>query len=239
MIRYAGCWIALLLMLSSVRIAAQDDRQSRTVPPAPKAFVTTIVVRDIIRDYNIGFAKRIGWHHTAEVRLGWVHPNRIVSKYHEQYLLSTDWKFKGGSIYLQLNKWRFRTLLKKERQTFRGIYVGYRYMYFLDQQMPLGGPDHNEMDEVLTLSQWRNDFLVFATVGLRISKYSTSEISLGACVSWTHSNVSATKFYPFPEGTPQYESYRQEMTDKIRRTDGISIVPVLRVSSRIGYFRWE
>lgn len=230
------CFIILFLLCAgNVQAQEQSDRNK---PPAPEFGLSTIIIRDVLRDYNIGFMQRIGWHHTLEARIGWVHPNRIVSKYYEQYLLSTDWKFSGPSFYVQLNKWKYSFLLKKQRQCFFGVYAGYRYMFYTNRKMPMGGKDHSELDEELTLSQWRNDVLVLGSIGLRLSKYSTSEISLGVCFSWTHSHLIDTRFHPYAQGTLQDETYRRAQLNRLPGAEGFSVLPVLRVSSRIGWFSW-
>lgn len=228
--------LLIVMLCSAVDISAQTDDRTRS--PVPQSFITTIPIRDILRDYNIGYAHRLGEHYTLEARAGWVHPNRIVSKYYEMYLISTDWKFNGASFYLQLNKWKYITFLKKQRQVFYGWYAGYRYMYYIDAKMPLGGKDHSAQDEELTLSQWRDDILLFTTVGWRTSKFSTSELSIGFCVSFAHTHLVDTRFHPYATGTPEDENYRREQLDKVRGTQGFTMLPVIRFSSRVGYFNW-
>jgi hypothetical protein len=228
--------LLIFLLGGVVEITAQES--DRTTP-APQFFVTTVVARNILRDYNIGYAHRIGSRYTLEARAGLVHPNRIVSRFHEKYLLSTDWKFKGASFYLQLNKWKYATIRKKERQMFYGLYAGYRYVYFIDEPMPMGGTEHSDLDEELILSQWRNDIMLFGTVGIRTSKFTTTEISLGVCFSFAHTHLADTRFHPYPEGTPEYEGYRNDQLDQLRGgARAFSVLPVLRISSRFGYFRW-
>lgn len=229
--------LSFCLLLQLIPLNAQDE-SNRTTPPAPKSFFTTVLIRDILRDYNIGYAARLGPKHTLEARIGWVHQNKFVSKYTEKYLLSTDWKCQGPSFYVQLNKWKHGALFDKPVQWYYGVYTGYRYVYFIDGKMPLGGREHNETDEELTLSQWRNDILLLGSIGMKVSRYSTSEISLGFRVSWTHTNATATRFYPSPAGTAAYEAYKNEQVEKIPGAEGISIVPVLRFSSRLGWFNW-
>jgi hypothetical protein len=230
-------WMLIFCLLTVVYCNAQEN-SDRTSQPAPKSFFTTIVIRDILRDYNIGYATKIAPTHTIEARIGWVHRNRIVSRYYEQYLLSTDWKCQGPSFYVQLNKWKYGEAFSKPVVWFYGVYSGYRYVYFTDEKIPLGGRDHSESDEELTLSQWRNDILLLGSIGMKVSGYSTSEISLGVRLSWTHTNVSATRFYPSPAGTAEYETYKEEQAAKIPGAKGFSIVPVIRFSSRLGIFKW-
>lgn len=230
--------VLFVLLVTIVNAVGAQDRDPDTRAVRPYASLTTIMIRDILRDYNLGYSFALDYKRTFEVRLGWVHPNRIVSRYYEKLFTSSDWKFKGPSIYLQMNTWQNGGFREKQFSWFYGWYAGYRYVYHTDSQMPLGGRDHSETDEEITLSQWRNDVILCGSLGMRLSKFSTSEVSLGVCLSWTNTNVSATRFYPYPVGTPGYEQYKNAQMNKVLGADGFSIVPVLRVSSRFGWFSW-
>lgn len=226
--------VLVLVTIFSTALFGQDDG-ARTKPPAPKFFLTTIPVRLALRDLNIGFAHRIGWTHTLEGRVGWVHPNNVLHKYYSRWLTSTEMRFQGPSVYFQMNKWGYN---KKMKHTYLGIIAGYRYLWFTDQRMAIHDGDGNSDDEELTLSQWRNDVLLLGAVGFSTSRFSMTEISFGFRFMFTHSNVSDTKFYDPDWSQEEYSTYVAQTVDKIPNDEGFTVSPIIRITSRIGWVRW-
>lgn len=229
--------VALILgLLVSSGMFAQEE-SDRTKPPAPEFFLTTIPIRCVLRDYNIGFAQRIGWFHTVEVRIGWVHADKPLHERYERWLSSTEMLFKGPSFYLQYNKWRVN---KKMKHTFWGVIAGYRYLFYEDRNFHIYDGDGRSYDDDITLSQWRNELLLMGTIGIRTTKISMSEISIGFRCMFTHTNVSASRIATqFPDQSQAtFDTYIASRLEKIPNNEGFSILPMIRITSRFGWFGW-
>lgn len=221
-------------MFNTLQLAAQDDTEYNR-PAAPEFAFTTIPVRCILRDINLGFAHRIGSVHTLEGRVGWVHPDHILHKYYNLWLNSSEMRFQGPSVYIQLNKWRIN---KIGRHIFLGCVAGYRYLWYEDKQLTVYDPDGRSYDEDITLSQWRNDFIVLGTIGITTTKFSMSEISVGLRFMFTHTHVSKTKNY-YPGWTQQqYDEYVDATMDRVPNDEGFGMMPIIRITSRFGWFEW-
>lgn len=222
------------LLLCTGKISAQDE-PARTKPPAPQNYLTTILLRSILWDYNIGYAHRLDPQHTLEYRAGWVHRNNIIHEYYEKWLTSPEMLFHGPSFYVQWNQWKYTPGMPR---WYWGLIGGYRYQWHHDNGLSLAGTGGSSFAEDLTISQWRNDFLALFTIGFQTSKVSTFEISAGARLSFTHTHIGDTRFHPVNMTPAEYDAYRAGMVSKVPNGEGVSIVPLLRVSSRLGFFNW-
>jgi hypothetical protein len=220
-------------LLSGVQLRAQSSRLSADTT-APRYFITTIPVRVILSDFNIGAGKRITPDQTLELRLGYVHRNNLLHPYYEGWLTSAEMRFHGPSVYVQWNKWK-RT--KKKRQWYWGLIAGYRYLWYHDEALWLGGTGGSSFDEQLTLSQWRNDVLLLGTIGIRTTRITSTEISLGVRLSHTYTHVGDTRFHPSNMTQAEYDQYRGGQVSNVPYASGFSILPVLRLSTRIGKFQ--
>jgi hypothetical protein len=226
--------IALIFCFFSFCAHAQEE-SDRTKPPAPEYFLTTIPVRLALRDLNIGFAHRTSLKATIEARIGWVHGNKILHNVYEGMFTSTEMLYKGPSVYFQWNKWKVSA---KGKHVYWELVAGYRYLWYTDQNMWMGGLGGSSYAESLTLSQWRNDVLVLFTKGMQTSKWSTFEISAGLRISYAHTNVVDTRFHLDPYGSQAYEDYKASTTKNLPYSEGFGICPIVRVTSRIGMFSW-
>ena len=223
-----------MLLLSPGFVFAQSE-SDRTKPPAPEFFLTTIPVRTVLRDINVGFAHRIDFFHTIEVRLGWVHPNKVLHNVYEGWFTSTEMHYQGPSVYFQLCKWSFG---KTGKYKYLGANLGYRYLWYYDKGMWMGGMGGSSFAESITLSQWRNDIFLLGSYGLGTTKLTCAEISIGLHITYTHTNVSDTRFH-FPDLTAEeYEDYKRSTADGILFSEGWGIFPVIRFTSRLGWFSW-
>jgi hypothetical protein len=207
----------------------------RTEPPVPKIFITTIPWRCVLNDYSIGYGIPLSSRHTIEYRVGWVHRNDLLHRYYEELLTSTDMRFRGPSFYVQLNKWNYT---KNLRRYFWGAIAGYRYTYYHDQTLWLGGTGGSSFVEQPLLSQWRNEVYLLGSLGIQTTRFTTIEISLGVRMMHTHTHVGDTRFHPDNMTTEEYDAYRAGQVSDIPYSQGFGIQPVLRVSSRLGYFKW-
>ncbi len=213
---------------------AQDSTR-RTAAPAPKSFLSTIPARSILSDYNIGYAHSISSKYTLEYRIGWVHRNNILHEYYEGWFTSTDCRFHGPSFYLQLNKWNY---MKSMRRYYWGIITGYRYTWYYEKSLWLGGNSGSSFEERPVLSQWRNGIYVLGTLGIQTTRVSTFEISVGIRVMQTYTHVSDTRFHPQYMTPEEYDEYRVSLITEIPYAMGWGIQPVFRISSRLGLFEW-
>lgn len=159
----------------------------------------------------------------------------MLHKHYNSWLNSSEMLFNGPSIYLQANKWRID---KKNRHTFTGIVVGYRYLFYTDKEFTVYDPDGRSYDEELTLSQWRNDLLFLISVGVGTTKFSMTEISIGARFMFTHTNVSATQRVTYFPSQEQYDEYIAYRMDQIPNDEGFNVMPIVRITSRVGWFQW-
>jgi len=216
-------------------VPAQDKVVARTKPPAPSFFLTTIPIRAVLRDYNIGFSKRIGWSHTFECRIGYVHHNKILDEYYSGWFTSTEMKFSGPSIYFQLNKWKY-TL--EQKRYYWGMIVGYRYLSYTDQKMWMGGIGGSSVAEELQLSQWRNDLILMCSIGFNSTKFTTTEIAIGLRVMQTHTHAIDTRFHPSYMTPAEYEAYKVDEFAELPNSKGLTLGPLIRVTSRVGWFGW-
>ena len=214
-------------------IKAQDTEMNDLA--GPKQFVTTIPVRCIMRDANIGYGFALTPRHTLEFRGGFVHRNLFLHEYYEKWLASTEMNFAGPSLYVQLNKWE--TAGTKNRY-YWGIIAGYRYLSYHDRSIRLTESRLSSISEEVKLSQWRNDFLLLFTIGYGTTKVSTSEISLGFRVMQTHTHVVDTRYHADGMTEEEYDDYKSDLLDEIPNSRGITIGPILRITSRFGWFSW-
>lgn len=222
------------MLIVSTEVFAQDVG-ARVKPPAPGFFLTTIPIRCVLRDYNIGFAKRIGWHHTLEMRVGYVHKNDFLHEYYEGWLTSTEMHFRGPSVYFQLNKWIYN---KNQQRYYVGLIAGYRYLSYHDKSLWKGGMGGSSFEEEPVLSQWRNDLLILGAIGFNSTRVTTTEISIGIRVMHTYTNVVDTRFHPANMTTEEYDSYRANQVNSIPNAQGITLAPLIRITSRVGWFGW-
>lgn len=148
--------------------------------------------------------------------------------------MSPEMKFQGPSIYGQLNRWSYNKNLKR---TFKGLIVGYRYVWYYNKELRMGGIGGNSDAESPTLSQWRNDLYLLFSWGIQTSRITTTEITIGARIMYTHTHVIDTKFHN-ADPPDQYEEYKDKVRDDIPNAEGIGIAPVLRITSRFGWFEW-
>lgn len=225
----------LFLMMFLVVCANAQDEPGRTKPPAPQSFITTIPVRCILRDYNIGYGHALDSYHTIEYRVGWVHRNNLLHEYYEGWFTSSEMRFHGPSVYVQWNKWDYT---KSQKRWYWGIIGGYRYLWHHESGLWMGGMGGSSFAESLTISQWRNDLLALFTIGIQTTKISTIEFSVGARVSNTHTHVDDTRFHIVGQTPEEYEAYRKAQTSTVPYGTGFSILPVVRLSSRFGKFNW-
>jgi hypothetical protein len=222
-------------LLTSLSMYAQQEAD-RTVPPAPKFFTTTIPVRCLFRDYNIGMGWRAGATNTIEVRAGWMHHNYLLHEnLYEGWFTSTEMLFHGPSLYAQANRWKMK---KSGKRTYVGLIAGYRYLWFHDEGMWMGGMGGSSFAESITLSQWRNDVLLLVSKGWQTSKVSTFEVSVGVRLMFTHTNVTDTRFHFDPYGSEAYENYKRSVGNDLLFSEGFGILPLVRFSSRLGKFEW-
>jgi hypothetical protein len=102
----------------------------------------------------------------------------------------------------------------------------------------MGGFGGSSYDEQLLLSQWRNDVFLLGTIGFKSSRISTAEVSLGVRINYTHTNVVDTKFH-FAYLSPQeYEQYKASAVEDLSYSEGWGVLPVIRFTSRLGWFRY-
>lgn len=235
--RLLNSWLRVSILLSALCMAAPATAQDGAIiadSPAPSSMFTTIPVRCILNDWNIGYAKRLGEQYTLETRVGWVHRNNFLDEYYVGMLTSTSMKFHGPSVYFQLNKWHSG---KKERNWFYGIIAGYRYLWYHDKSVWMGGMGGSSFAENLELSQWRNDVLLLGTIGIRTTRISSTEISLGARMSFTHTHDIDTRFHPVNMSPEEYEAYKDGAFAALPGAEGVSFTAVVRISSRFGRFK--
>jgi hypothetical protein len=220
-------------LLLSMLLASNAFSQEVPVV-APRAYFTVIPIRLIFRDLNLGAAIRIQETKTVELRLGWVHSNRwLHHNLYEPAATSTEMNYSGPSVYFQFNKWRKG---KADRLSYVGFIAGYRYLYYTDKTMWMGGFGGSSYDEELLLSQWRNDIFLLGTIGFKSSKISTAEVSIGIRINCTHTNVVDTKFH-FTYLSPQeYEQYKASAVEELPYSEGWGVLPVIRFTSRLGWF---
>lgn len=226
----------LLLLIASgsfCRLAAQKEGDPAT-PIYLKRFVSTIPIRCALRDLNIGYGQQVGSNYTLEGRAGWVYPNKILHEPYERWLTSTEMLFQGPSFYLQLNDWNLK---KKRVNIFFGFIAGYRYLWYHDKNLYVADSDGASYSEELTLSQWRNDFLLLGSIGLATTKFTTSELSLGVRIMHTHTQISATSRVNFANQELQGE-YIASVLEKVPNDKGFGIMPLIRITSRFGWFDW-
>lgn len=202
----------------------------------PRIAITTIPVRLTFRDINLGVAFRVREAQTFEARLGWVHANKFLhSMLYEPGFTSTEMNYHGASVYFQWNEWS-RSRSGKPR--YFGIIAGYRYLYYTDKAIWMGGYGGSSYAEELLLSQWRNDIFLLGSFGVKTSSRSTAEVSLGLRINYTHTNVVDTKFH-FPNmSAEEYEEYKRNTVQDLRYSEGWGLLPVIRFTSRIGWFSW-
>jgi hypothetical protein len=190
----------------------------------------------MFRDINLGVAFRVRESQSFEVRLGWVHANKFLHRnLYEPGFTSTEMNYHGASVYFQWNKWR---LSRSGKPCYFGIIVGYRYLFYTDKSMWMGGFEDSSDAEELLLSQWRNDIFILGSLGLKTSKNSTAEVSAGVRVNYTHTNVVDTRFHPVFVTAQEYEEYKRNSINGLPYSEGWGILPVIRFTSRIGWFSW-
>ena len=227
--------LLLTVLFLTCVLSAQDKGNGRTKPPAPENFITTIPVRSVLRDVNIGYGFALDPYHTIEYRIGWVHRNRILHEYYEGWLTSTEMHFRGPSFYVQLNKWKYRANTKRR---YWGVSAGYRYLYYHQESLWLGGLGGSTTAERPVLSQWRNDLLLLGSFGLQTSRISTLEFSLGVRVLHTYTHVHDTRFHPINMTGEEYDAYRASQVIEVPYSKGFGIQPVARVTLHVGIFTW-
>lgn len=225
--------IILLLLFHALSVSAQDD--DRTPRVAPSFSLTTIPVRCILRDWNIGMTKSLNVKQTVEVRIGYVHHNNLLHRYYEEWLTSTEMRFKGPSVYFQWNFWR---MTSHNKHWYFGPIVGYRYLWYNQESLWLGGTGGSSFAEEPVLSQWRNDLILLFAVGRMSTKVTCTEVSLGGRVSQTHTFVNDTRFHPAGQSAEEYEQYKNSVKSQVPDAEGFSIWPVVRITTRIGKFEW-
>lgn len=225
--------LSFVLGMQIFSLKAQDDTE-RARLPAPEFFLTTIPIRCALRDINIGFAHRVGLHHTLETRIGWVHSNKVAHKYYERWLNSSEMLFKGPSVYFQVNRWLVNT---KGRDIYFGLILGYRHLWYHDKNLLVSDPDGFSYSEEITLSQWRNDILILGSFGLGTTIFTTSEISIGVRLMDTHSHVTRTRNYYSGWTQQQYDEYISATLEKVPYAEGFGITPIIRITSRFGWFK--
>lgn len=226
--------VIVLICISCIINLSYAQKANVDSVNAPRIAITTIPVRLTFRDINLGVAFRVSESETFETRLGWVHANKVLHNVYEGMFTSTEMLYSGPSVYFQWNKWK---LSGKGKKVYWGIIGGYRYLSFTDKNMWMGGLGGSSFAESLTLSQWRNDILLLFTKGLQTSKWTTFEISGGLRISCTHTNVSNTRFHFDPYGSEAYEDYKRRAANDLLFSEGLGVLPVVRITSRIGWMK--
>jgi hypothetical protein len=215
--------------------AGAQNYSESSESPAPSSSITVIPARFLLWDFNIGYAKSIDDYRTLEFRLGYVHRNNVLHEYYEGFLTSTDMHFHGPSFYFQMNKWRYS---KAGARHFFGVITGYRYLWYQQESLWLGGWGGSSFAEWPVLSQWRNELLLLGTFGWRSSRFSTTEISIGIRIMQTHTHVDDTRFHPTYMTAEEYDRYRAGQINSIPNAEGITAWPLLRLTTHIGKFKW-
>jgi|GEM_PF-1304902 len=224
--------LVLIFLMKNVKANSSDS----VISTVPRISITTIPVRLIFRDINLGVAIRINDSQTFETRLGWVHDNKYLHRMlYEPAFTSTEMNYRGPSVYFQWNKWK---TARSGKSFYFGFIAGYRYLFYTDKTMWMGGFGGSSYGEELLLSQWRNDIFLLGSMGLKTSKNSTGEVSVGIRVNYTHTNVVDTKFHPVFVVAEEYEEYKRNSINGSPYSEGWGILPVIRFTSRIGWFNW-
>ena len=228
--------VIVLICISCIINLSYAQKANVDSVNAPRIAITTIPVRLTFRDINLGVAFRIRESQTLEVRLGWVHANKFLHRnLYEPGFTSTEMNYHGASVYFQWNKWR---ISRAGKPCYFGIIGGYRYLFYTDKSMWMGGFGGSSDAEELLLSQWRNDIFILGSLGLKTSKNSTAEVSAGVRVNYTHTNVVDTRFHPVFITAQEYEEYKRNSINGLPYSKGWGILPVIRFTSRIGWFSW-
>lgn len=202
--------------------------------PAPSFAITTIPIRNVLREYNIGIMKSIDAEHTLELNFGYVHKNDFAHNVLlEPWFTSPDMQFHGPSVGVQWNQWKFNP---RGKRTYWGLIATYRYLWYHDRGLWKGGTGGSSFSELITLSQWRNEVQLLITKGWQTSRFTSFDFSAGIRLMYTHSNVSDTRFR-FPDmDDAEYESYRAAQVNDVPFAEGFGVMPAVRITWKLGIF---
>lgn len=232
--RMKALLISVLIFISA-GICAQDQTTIQIIPYTNCIRVNPIrlAFREIGLGYEFPFRQSIG----LEIRPGFFYPSKFLDEYFVGAASSPNMKFKGASL---ISKMRFYKAGKKENGLRNlNFSFGYRYLWFTDESLWMGGFGGSSFANELYLSQWRNDLILMIGKGnALISKniLNEFEMNIGARFSFLHTKVNDCRFchgvnVP-PGGTVE------EMADRSRSElhpdDGFSGMLLVSLTYHIG-----
>jgi hypothetical protein len=126
----------------------------------PAFTVRTAIIRNLVREANIGFELRRSFTHGHEVRLGFVYSSAPVEEIYETWAVSTLGKFRGPSVAYQY-RFYFQPVHNPKYLLLSAMY---RYQWFTNAYHSLSGTSSSSDNDWIVLSQWRNDLILKAAV---------------------------------------------------------------------------
>lgn len=206
-------------------VSAQDTSQLSVANTRPYRYAIRInPLRCAIREAAVGFEFGLNKNRSLEIRPGFIFPDKFLDGLYVGFASSPNMKYKGVSL---MTETRFYTSSKENRQGYLSFLVGYRYMWYTDEWMWMGGLGGSSYANELYLSQWRNDLLLMVGKGsMRLNGPLLKEFELGAGfrLSYLHTKVNDCRFCHgsiVPPGSTVEET-ADKARGELRPSDGIS-----------------
>ena len=226
--------IAVLIFVSA-GLCAQDQKSVQLIPykHALRFNPIRMVFREIGAGYEFPIRESIG----LEIRPGFIYPSKLLDEYYVAAASSPNMKFNGVSLISQT---RFYKARKKGNGLLNlNFSLGYRYLWYTDKALWMGGFGGSSFANELYLSQWRNDLILMVGCGnARLTKKFLHEIemNIGGRLSLLHTKVNDCRFchgVNVPPGST-VEEQADNARSELHPDDGFSGMLMFSLTYHIG-----
>lgn len=228
-------FLIAVLIFFSAGLCAQDRLLVQLIPY--KHAIRLNPLRMAFREIGLGYEFPVRESIGLEIRPGYIYPSKFLDQYFVGAASSPNMKFKGVSLISQT---RFYKAGKKENGLRNlNFSVGYRYLWYTDEYLWLGGFGGSSYANELYLSQWRNDLILMVGSGnARLSKkvLHEFEMNIGARFSLLHTKVNDCRFchgVNVPPGST-VEEQAEKARDELNPADGFSGMLLVALTYHIG-----